>query len=363
MKLNGAQQLQKLEIYSIYNQNPEFIRLQHKSITKHVLEKNYEFIVVNNARSPGLRQLIDSIRKREMNFSQCIVKLIQTKKRSREISGICSELALKSIKVKEDNSIDAKSRFPSRIVAYTLNWVFKNAIRPEEKKVVCLIDSDMFFIADVSINSLLEGNDLGLIPQYRGHEICYVWTGFAVFNFEKLEHPEKLNFSLGNVNGERCDVGGYTHHYLKEFQPKSLEYEFINLVDFRSNDAGFEVETYISGNIGLNLLLNRELSILDIDIQGDATQVGKILGASESQIRKNYQSAIGKAIEYCSDLDVNPRNIDLIHKKHENEVNFIVLHYKNASNPRDFQDKRYSEIKYKWCLDKLNNTAVSEALS
>ena len=292
-----------------------------------------------------------------------MIKLLQTKKRSREISRICSELSLKSIKVQEDNSTDAKSRFPSRIVAYSLNWVFKNVIRPEDKKVVCLIDSDMFFIADVSINSLLEGNHLGLIPQYRGQEICYLWTGFAVFNFEGLEHSERLNFSLGNVDGERCDVGGYTHHYLKEFQPKSLEYEFINLVDFRRNDAGFEVETYISGNIGFDLQLNRELSILNMDIQGDATQVGKILGASESLIRKNYQSAIGKAIEYCSDLDLNPRNIDLIHKKHESEVNFIVLHYKNASNPRDFQDKRYSEIKYRWCLAKLENTIENEAMS
>lgn len=352
--------MQKLEIYSIYNQNPEFIRLQHKSITDHVLEENYEFIVVNNARFPGLKQQLDSIRKREMNLVECLINMLQTKKRSRDISRICSELGLKSIKVREDNSFDAKSRFPSRIVAYSLNWIFRNAINPEEKKVVCLIDSDMFFISDISIRSLLEGSHLGLIPQFRGQRVRYLWTGFAIFDFEQLEQSEKLDFSLGIIEGERCDVGGHTYYYLEEFQPKSIEYEFINLVDFRSIDSGFEIETYISGNVGFNLLLNQDLSIRSMEIQGNDEQIGWILGADENIIRKNYELAIGKAIEYCKDLNLNPRNIDLIHKKHESEINFIVLHYKNGSNPRDFQDKKYSKIKLEWCLAKLNNKEESK---
>jgi hypothetical protein len=358
--LNGAYRLRKLEIYAIYNHNPEFIRLQYKSITKHALEQNYEFIVVNNARFPGLKQQVDSIRRREVSLIQNIANLMETRKRDREIERICSELGLKSIKVKEDKTIDAKSRFPSRIVAYTLNWIFENAILPGGKNVVCLIDSDMFFISNFSIDFLLEGNQLGIIPQYRGRNVCYLWTGFAVFDLEKLEHPDKMNFSLGEVEGERCDVGGSTHNYLKEFSPRALEYEFINLVDFRTDDDGFRVETYVSGNTGLNLLLKQDLSIVSIEIKGNTEQVEKILGVGEKQIRENYQEAIRKAVEYCKDLNLSPRNIDLIHKKHEDEVNYFVLHYKNASNPRDFQDKKYSEEKYQWCLDKVNQSRTRE---
>ncbi len=352
--------MKKLEIYSIYNHNPEFIRLQYKSIVQHVLDRDYEFIVINNARHPGLRQQLDSIRKGEIGFIGNVIKFVQTKQRSARIKKICDQLGLRSIKVKQDKSHGAKSRFPSRIVAYSLNWMFKNIISSGKRNVICLLDSDMFFISNVSIESLLEGHKLGIVPQYRGQTVRYLWTGFAIFDLTKLPHPEKLDFSLGLVEGERCDVGGNTHYYLEEFNPSIIEYEFINIVDFQTNEVGIHVETYISGNVGLNLQLDHELSIIKMEIHGDFGQVKKILGGGDYEIQRNYGQSILEAIEYCKDLMVNPKNIDLIRKKHDKDEGFFVLHYKNGSNPRKFEDEQYSRVKFRWCLTKINGIKESD---
>jgi hypothetical protein len=288
--------------------------------------------------------------RKEVSAIQLFVRYLQTIIRKIQIRNLCRELDIRMITVKEITAPDSNSRYPSRIVAYTLNWLFSTSIKPSENEnIVCLIDSDMFFTSPLSIEEILDNQALAIIPQYRAETIQYLWTGFAIFDFAKLENPQDLDFSLGIIDGHRCDVGGMTHHYLQKYTPQCVELEFINLVfDWKDGDYIY-AETHISGNVALNLKYDKELTLLEIEVKNSHSQVDSVLGSNKNQIIQNYEKSVAAAINYCKNLSLDPKNVDLILPKHSYAGNFLVLHYKNGSNPRDFEDKRYSNVKLDWC--------------
>lgn len=353
--------MKKIEIYSIFNHNPDFIYLQYESIVRNILDQEYEYIVVNNARNPGIRHQIESLRHKEKNLLSLLMKSIQTILRKHKINRIGRKLGIRVIQVKEVNLTDNNSRFPSRIVAYTLNWLFRYEIKPAyTRNIVCLLDSDMFFISKISLEEVLDGRPAGIIPQYRGTDVRYLWTGFAIFDFGALSNPDKLDFSLGFVNDQRCDVGGMTHHYLNTYCPTFTEYEFINLVNAYKTKDGIKVKAHISGNAGLDVEFDNNDKISSLQVSDSHNQINSVLGSDSSQIIMNYERSLSAAVKFCKGLNLDPKNIDLIFRKHKFDNDFFVLHYKNGSNPRNFEDRKYSKSKLEWCKSIVLNEELGE---
>lgn len=347
---SNSPNFRKVKILALFNHKPEFIRLQFKSIQRNILDRDYEYIVVNNARIPGVRMLLQSITRSEKTPFQVLAEAIQTRLRRNQINRIARELGVEVIRVRENKDHDSKSRFPSRIVAYTLNWLFSEKLSSNKSdEIVCLIDSDMFFISPISISEALCGNSLGIIPQYRGLEARYLWTGFAIFDLAKLTNPRGLNFGLGIIDGVRCDVGGMTHYYLKEFSPSEIEFEFINIVASHRVEDRVLVEVNINGNVRLDLEYDESLSNAEVVIKEQHSKLALVTGKDAGEILKNYEFAIARLVKLCEKFELNPKNVDFIRTKHRNAEEFFVLHYKNGSNPRNFEDRQYFDTKFRWC--------------
>ncbi|WP_209125696.1 hypothetical protein [Alkalihalobacillus sp. BA299] len=181
----------KVKIYTFSYNRPDFIPLQFKSI-KNFIKEDYEYIVFNDGKNNSIRN---------------------------KIKENCDNLGVKHIIT---HFTDIKS--PSEAHAYLLQWAFHNIIIHDKQCICCLIDPDMFFITETSIEKYLNGYDLAGIPQYRRH-VKYLYPNILFLKMDNLPNKENINFMNGLVEGEKTDTGGFLYYWLK--QNKRLKIKYI----------------------------------------------------------------------------------------------------------------------------------------
>lgn len=178
-----------------YNQ-PEFISYQYHTFNKFI-EGEFDYIVFNDAPNDEL-------------FAQ--------------IENVCQQLHITSIPVPQiihslpylfrDSGIGGPSAECAETIQFMLNSVgFKHS------GIVMLVDSDMFLIRRLNVESFLQEYDIAAHPQYRTSSkgtASYFLPNLMIFNMEQLQDKAMFNFNLGEVNGVRTDTGGFNHYYIEQ---------------------------------------------------------------------------------------------------------------------------------------------------
>ncbi len=181
----------KIEIYSIHYNRPDFIPLQFKSFKKFIQE-DFEFIVIDNSITEDM---------------------------SKNIYQVCYDLGVKYLK--SDNQTPHGLYGWSHI--HGMNF-FKNNLINSKSKFIFLIEHDIFFCSNYDrINKIVNNYGVCGVSQRR-EDINYFHPGILLFNKEKS--GDLINFDFrGDViedgifnkelNGVRVDTGGQTHKYIK----------------------------------------------------------------------------------------------------------------------------------------------------
>lgn len=173
----------------------DFIEIQHKTL-QHFLKDEYEFVVFNDAVEATIEEKINTT---------------------------CKKLDIRCIRIPQE--IHARPylyRYPgedyqhpcarcANVVQYSLD-----SLGFSHDDIVVVFDSDMFLIQEISFRNVLGSYHIAAVPQVRNH-IRYIWNGLIIFNMKFLPNVNSLNFNSGIIEGQPCDVGGYTYYYFKKY--------------------------------------------------------------------------------------------------------------------------------------------------
>lgn len=320
-----------IKILTYSHKRPDFIKLQYESIKKH-LKSEYEYIVFNNS--------IDSID----NYN--------------EIHRICKELNIKCVDVELDEELRithnelnyTSNRYtnPNLACSYPLIWTFKKFLSKDDD-IICIIDSDMFFINDIDIYDKIKDKDLIYIPQYRTINVKYAWNAFICLNIKKC--PELLNFDWhpGQVNGMACDVGGQTHHNLLNGNYDCEIIEEYSVRDIIKNKEDFLVNYIQNGNVNYDLIIGQNNELISCKHTNGYKMFENKSFPHENDKINYYEYLHNRVISILSFLVT--KNVNLPDPKHigfigfMNSDDFFILHYKSGSNYLDFTTDKYNLMK------------------
>lgn len=186
-----------------YNR-PEFIAIQHKTFKNFLKDKDYTFIVFNDAPDNATKESIDAMcRSLKINCIR-IPQKIHTYAYLRRWPG------------EGFNSACVRC---ANVVQYSLNEVGLH-----HNDIVVIIDSDMFLVKEFSIREFMHGFDLAGVPQSRNSTVHYIWNGLVFLNMSTLPDKQLINFNCGRVNDIPVDVGGQLHHYLSSHPLLRIQY-------------------------------------------------------------------------------------------------------------------------------------------
>lgn len=186
--------MSKVKIYTWADKAPEFIYKQYESMKKFIKDEDWEFIVFNNVPAPKLD-------------------------RQKKIKSICKELDIKCLDVRFRTLISGAAQ----ICAWGIFWAYHRFFRWEKDTIHVIFDSDMFFINDFNFNEYLGDNQIAAIHQRRG-DIEYLWNGIVVMKGDELPDKNHFDYRLGDINGERTDVGGRLYWWLKRNPDLKIKY-------------------------------------------------------------------------------------------------------------------------------------------
>jgi hypothetical protein len=148
-------------IVSIFSKHEDFIELQYNSIKKHI-KNDYEYVVLNNAATETQIKLNEEM---------------------------CGELGVKCIRIDSNQFKD-----PSNIAGEALNQmlgIFKG-------ETIFKIDSDMFFMSDIDLKTLLGENDILYLPAFSGNPLKeWMWSGVFGLNTNIVNTPINCRPSNG----------------------------------------------------------------------------------------------------------------------------------------------------------------------
>ena len=214
----------KTYIISTHFNRTDFIYLQYDTIKK-FFKGEYEFIVVNDGKDFG-----DYSNNGDSTFKN-------------KINKTCQELGIKCIEVPQHLHTQRNILFPNTkevnvqnpctrcaiAVQYGFNYIVKNYTDGN----LFILDSDMFLINDLNIDTIMKDNII-LGHKQPTSDGFYLWNGICVFNLKK--NPELHNFSwdCGRVNGIPVDVGGQNYHYLQKYKD-NLEIKQIHYTNCNGN--------------------------------------------------------------------------------------------------------------------------------
>ena len=345
-----------IKIYTYSHNRPDFIEPQYNSIKKHVKD-DFEFIVFNNERNggdPGSGYKPERID---------------------EIYDVCKKLNIKCIRVELDPELqfingykqfegDSYVSGGSHACAYSFSWGWKHYIS-QDSDISMIIDSDMFFIKDISIQSLLVDYNLAFIPSYRYHSkyqsednrgsiaLHYPWNGVVIADIPNMPNPSELKWGLGVFNGQPCDVGGEGHSYLDTYKDQ-LKIKYIDMVSVQ-RDIAYEgdehappegyIEMGFNGCSPMHVNLDDgEFVILDYQHSNHKT-------FPHQKHRDDYWQYVYDCFTYMVKFAEDnsfpkPTFIDLIKFEEDDDMKeSFILHYKNGSNSNVWQNEDYNNKK------------------
>jgi hypothetical protein len=176
-----------IKLITIFDKHEDFIKIQYESILRYV-KGNYTYIVFNNASTED--------------------QAIKNKQ-------ICDELGITCIRIHVNYN-----NGPSNIAGESLNVAF-NQLKNE---IVFKIDSDMFFMGNININTLFNESDIIYIPNLQlNREI--MWSGVFGINLKKVDI--NLDFNPGVISG--TDTFGQSCLLTTNPKYKKRTFELYNL--------------------------------------------------------------------------------------------------------------------------------------
>lgn len=320
-----------IHIFTYADKRPDFIRLQYESIKKY-LKSEYEYVVFNNA--------IDSL------------------DRYKEIKNICCDLGVKCVDVKIDYDLAAKlvmghiadGRYSNANVgtSYPIMYTFRHYLTSEEK--ICIIDSDMFFIADVDFDFLLERREAIYIPQYRDScNILYMWNALVLLNLQRNPSLKGLDWNCDYVGGIGLDVGGKTRHYLSENKLDALLMEEFSIYDISNDGDTKRIHFILNGNINYNISLGSDNIPTSFAHSGGDMVFHNKSFPYETEAGNYSEHIVAKVVKILSIFD--RYDIDLPDPKHigfisfAGEEDYFLVHYKSGSNYLNFATDEYNNKK------------------
>ena len=345
-----------IKIYTYSHNRPDFIEPQYNSIKKHIKD-DFEFIVFNNERNggdPGSGYKPERID---------------------QIYEVCEKLNIKCIRVELDPELQFLNGYKqfegdsyvsggSHACAYSFSWGWKHYISQDDS-ISMIIDSDMFFIKDISIQSLLEDYNLAFIPSYRYYSkyqsednrgsiaLHYPWNGVVIADVPNMPNPSELKWGLGVFNGQPCDVGGEGHSYLNTYKDQ-LKIKYIDMVSVQ-RDIAYEgdehappegyIEMGFNGCSPMHVNLDDgEFVILDYQHSNNKT-------FPHQKHRDDYWQYVYDCFTYMVKFAEDnsfpkPTFIDLIKFEEDDDMKeSFILHYKNGSNSNVWQNEDYNNKK------------------
>jgi len=318
----------KIKIITLANHRPDFIEPQYQSIKRFVKDTDVEYVIFNTAS--------------------------EDQKRYDEIESICKKLGTQSIPVKKSKLLKFWKENVSKSVARSLNYIWKNHLK-NEKDIVVIIDSDMFFIKDVSIEQLMNGYNFAFVPAYRGKkfEVLYPWTGLMFFNMNTLPSPEKMRWDTGSVLGNKVDVGGMNHFYLQEHVEnlKVLRLEMWNLENIENNtDGSRTILCNLNGNVRFEIHITKDNALINLTTKDFFVSDKKSLPYQSE--RENYYNFIKDNFlafeQYLKNKNADfpkPFWMDLFKTENADIADSFVFHYKSGSNWLPFYTEEYNKKK------------------
>lgn len=186
--------MSKVKIYTWADKAPDFLYKQLETLKKFVKDEDWEFIVFNNVPAPKLD-------------------------RQKKIKKFCKENKIKCLDVRFRTLVSGAAQ----ICAYGIHWAYHRFFRWEKDTIHVILDSDMFFINDFNFNEYLGDNQICAIHQRR-NDIDYLWNGFVVMRGGELPDKKYFDYRLGDINGERTDVGGRLYYWLKRNPDLKIKY-------------------------------------------------------------------------------------------------------------------------------------------
>lgn len=175
-----------------YNR-PEFIEMQHKTFKKFMLD-DYEYVVFNDAR--------------DENFMQ-------------KINATCAQNNIRCIRIPQDihtrpylprnpgDNLQQANIRHANCVQYSLD-----ALGFDHDGIVCILDSDMFLIRSISLESYMADKDIASFMKRAPSKIFCLCPAFCILNMKTLPDKKSLNFNTGKIHGWPVDSGGFTYFYL-----------------------------------------------------------------------------------------------------------------------------------------------------
>ena len=228
-----------------------------------------------------------------------------------------------------------------------------------------IIDYDMFFIKDISIEDKMKYYNLSFIPSYRyiskyqsednrgSIALQYPWNGVVIADIPNIPNPSELKWGLGVFNGQPCDVGGEGHSYLDTYKDQ-LKIKYIDMVSVQ-RDIAYEgdehappegyIEMGFNGCSPMHVNLDDgEFVILDYQHSNNKT-------FPHQKHRDDYWQYVYDCFTYMVKFAEDnsfpkPTFIDLIKFEEDDDMKeSFILHYKNGSNSNVWQNEDYNNKK------------------
>ena len=346
-----------IKIYTYSHNRPDLIKPQYESIKRHVKD-DFEYIVFNNERAGS------------NPFSGYEPERVQ------EIFDVCNSLGVQCIRVDLDPEyqfINGYKQFEgdsftgdgSQVCGYAFTWGWQHYITKNDC-ISVIIDSDMFFVKDISIEEQMEGYNFAYCPSYRYSSkfqsfedrgqitLKYPWNGVVIADIPNMPNPKDLMWGLGVFNGEPCDVGGEGYRYLERYSDQ-LKTKYIDMVSVQRDAPSGDKHTPPDGFIEMGFngcspmhvnLKEEEFHILDY--QHSNTQTFPHQKEREDYWQYAYD-CFAYMVAYASKYQFpKPTFIDLIKFEEDDSMeDAFILHYKNASNGNAWQSDEYNALKTK----------------
>lgn len=343
----------KVKIYTYSHNRPDFIELQYNTIKRHVKD-DFEFIVFNNERDGG-----------DGGFDPNKIN---------QIDEICKKLNIECIRVElepEFQYMNNQKMFEGDrylngniACAYSYTWGWKKFICKNDCLSV-IIDSDMFFIKDISFVEMMEGYNFSYIPSYRFNrnyqdendrgEIAFVypWNGFVMAKTSEMPNPEEMSWGWGYVNNIQVDVGGEVYYYLQKYGDK-IKTLYID-------QWGLLVDVQAPFEICINGCSQMFADFDECTVEIKNYQYSDQKTFPHQTSRDNYWEYVYENYEKI--IKVTEKNgfpkptfIDFIKLEKDNDIikDSFIFHYKNASNTLPWMNDYYNYYKTE-ALDKFLN--------
>ena len=346
--------MKKIKIYTLSDQRPDLIPIQYESIKKYIKD-DFEYIVLNNAHGTN-----------GVMFSQ------NNEERKQKIFEICDSLKVKCLEVlledefqyfngylNFDKNSPNKYPNPNFACSYPIMWLWERYIT-EDESISVIIDSDMFFIKEISISEMMSGYNCSFIPHYRDSmKIGYPWNGFVIVDPSNMPNPKELNWGCGRVNDVPVDVGGLGYFYLKKYN-NNLNILYLTQLGLCEDYKKPFVVTSINGCFGYDFDFDKNEIILKGEGVFDGAHIyeNKIF-PHENEIKDYFEKSTDMMIDMIKIIEnynfPKPTFVDLIKVESGFSIkDSFIFHYKAASNYCSWADEIYNKKKTQSLIDILD---------